>query len=105
MNDANQETCIVSAQACLRACERCFDCCAGQEGMRACLKMCLECSDACLGCVRALARNSAHAVQWCRLCAEICEACAVECATHDAQICRDCADACRRCAEVCRAAA
>lgn len=69
MNENNQEQCIESALACLRDCERCVDCCAGQEGMQACLKLCLECSDACLGCVRAMARGSAHAAQWCQLCA------------------------------------
>ena len=58
MNETNQDPCIESALACLRACERCVDCCAGQDGMEACLKLCLDCAEACQGCARAMARGS-----------------------------------------------
>ena len=58
MNETNQDPCIESALACLRACERCVDCCAGQDGMEACLKLCLDCAEACQGCARAMARGA-----------------------------------------------
>ncbi|HNP21719.1 MAG TPA: four-helix bundle copper-binding protein [Panacibacter sp.] len=38
----------------------------------------------------------------CRLCADICEACANECAKHDTDHCRECATVCLSCAKMCR---
>jgi hypothetical protein len=38
----------------------------------------------------------------CRLCAEICDACGLECAKHHQDHCQDCAKECQKCAEECR---
>jgi hypothetical protein len=36
------------------------------------------------------------------VCADLCEACAVECGKHKGETMRKCAEACRRCAATCR---
>ena len=53
----------------------------------------------------AMARNSEHAAAICALCAQICKACAEECAKHEADHCKSCAQACLKCAQECDAMA
>ncbi|WP_419145846.1 four-helix bundle copper-binding protein [Comamonas testosteroni] len=50
-----------------------------------------------------MARNSELAKHFCKLCSEVCLACANECGQHLHGHCQRCADACRACARECRA--
>ncbi|MCM3669818.1 four-helix bundle copper-binding protein [Mesobacillus maritimus] len=49
-----------------------------------------------------MSRNSAFANQHCKLCADICEACAAECEMFKDAHCQECAKICRECADACR---
>ena len=41
-----------------------------------------------------MSRESRFAPEFCRLCAEVCDACGMECGRHDHDHCQRCADAC-----------
>ena len=70
--------------------------------MARCIALDMDCAGACELTAAMLARESEHADAMRRLCAELCDACAEECAKHDADHCQACARACRACAEACR---
>jgi hypothetical protein len=63
----------------------------------------MDCAAICRMAAAYMARGSDFAVQMCRLCAEICTACAAECGKHRMDHCQACAQACTRCAEACEA--
>jgi len=98
--------CMAACAECLVACEMCSDACLGEEEVRSlahCIRLDRSCAEACDAALRAMARGSWQAPQFCRLCAELCELCAAECEKHTHHDhCRVCAEACRRCAEECR---
>lgn len=99
--------CIEKCVAALVACEMCADRCLEEKDIKMmveCIRLDRDCASACLAALPAMARGSAHAGHLCRVLADICDACAVECERHGgmAEHCRLCADACRRCAEACR---
>jgi hypothetical protein len=52
--------------------------------------------------VQLMTSGSRFAEQFCRLCADICNECAVECRRHNSEQCKRCADICMRCADECR---
>ena len=49
-----------------------------------------------------MSRNSEFSNKICGQCADICEACAVECDKFDMDMCKQCAQVCRACASECR---
>lgn len=57
-----------------------------------------DCAAICRLAASAMARDSEMAKQICRLCIEICLACANECGRHSHSHCQACASACRKCA-------
>lgn len=57
-----------------------------------------DCAAICRLAASAMARDSEMAKQICRLCSEICLACANECGRHSHNHCQACASACRKCA-------
>jgi len=71
------------------------------EHMAECIRLDMDCAAMCRVAAGFMARGSARAPTVCLLCAEICEACAAECAKHEADHCRRCAEACRACAIEC----
>jgi hypothetical protein len=73
--------------------------------MTRCIGLDIDCAQVCQMAVAFMAGGSDYAGAACRLCAEICDACAQECARHDVDHCQQCAEACRRCAQACRAMA
>jgi hypothetical protein len=95
------EECLQS----LRWCSACVD-----EGlthdlskMAESVRLCHECGPICGVCATLLSQNSRFAHQFCGVCADTCEACAVECGKHDhVETMRKCAEACLRCAKTCR---
>lgn len=104
---ANSES--MNLQACIEACEEaihaCQSCAAAdiREGSAQCALINLDCADICSATMNALARNSAHHGDFCRLCAHICRQCAAACAMHAKEHvhCAKCQIACEKCAAAC----
>jgi hypothetical protein len=70
--------------------------------MARCIALDMDCSQLCRLAAGYMARGSEFANLICQACAEVCEACGVECGKYQVAHCQACADACRRCAEECR---
>lgn len=99
------QECIEACQACLLACHQCLAACLREEdvkSMAACIAHDLECAATCELAIQAMAQRSPHVNAICRLCADICHACANECGKHKHDHCQDCATACISCAAACR---
>ena len=76
----NMDHCIESCIKCARACEECTTACLQEPDVQArihCIQMLNDCAEICLQAVALMSRNSAMAKQFCKLCAEICESCAI----------------------------
>ena len=103
--DSRFEKAIEIISECARTCTWCadWDIRMADATMVECARLCLDCADVCATCTTLLTRESSVYGAFCRLCAEICDACAAECAQHaHYEHCRACAEACTRCAEECR---
>ncbi len=91
---------------CAAQCNHCYDACqmeTDREELKNCMMHDEDCADICRLTGRLLERNSDNVELFMRLCAEICEKCAVECEKHlRMEHCKKCAEACRKCAEMCR---
>jgi len=99
------QSCIAACDACADACDHCASACLGEEDvemMAACIRLDLDCAAICRMAASYMARDSRYAPELCRLCADVCEACAAECARHSQPHCQACAQTCRQCAEECR---
>ena len=101
--------------SCTKACEECaIECkkCASSDlldqhtkMLTQCIKLNEDCASFCVVAIAAMAGKHEFADKILNLCAEICEACALECERHaHIEHCANCAEACRKCAEECRAA-
>ena len=100
------QDCIAACHACAVACNHCAASCLQEPHVKAmvrCIGLDTDCAQACQLAIAYMAGGSDHAAAACRLCAEVCEACGLECARHDMDHCQQCAEACRRCGEACRA--
>jgi hypothetical protein len=97
--------CIQACLDCAMACERCATGCLLEKDvtmMAKCILHDRDCADVCRLAAVLMARDATHAPQFCKLCAEFCDACAAECAKHEHEHCKACAAACKSCAEACR---
>lgn len=98
------KACMDACQACVIACNTFAAACLKESDvqmMAACIAQDLECAQICELAVAAMARQSPHAPDICRLCAQICQACADECSKHSHDHCQTCAAACQQCAMSC----
>lgn len=105
MIDQRYQTCIDACNACAIACDHCAASCLQEENvqmMAKCIKLDMDCAQICRLAASYMARDSEFAQAICKLCAEVCDACARECANHEAEHCQACARACWRCAQECR---
>lgn len=107
MQHNHTDTCFECAEACERCATACLELAnADSKGldMTACIKLCRDCADICTLCGRLEARGSKFMGQFMQLCADACDACAVECEKHADHMvhCKACAEACRKCAQECR---
>jgi hypothetical protein len=94
--------CIDNCLACHRACLETFRHCLmrGSEHVQALhLTLLLDCAEACRSSAEFMLRGSPHHHLTCRVCAELCDLCAIECQRMDHD---ECARTCRACAETCR---
>lgn len=105
MAHQQHQECIETCLACAQACEHCADACLREPNvaeMVDCIRLDRDCAELCLGAVAFMSRGSQFSLDFCRLCADACEACGAECRKHQMSHCHRCADACERCAEECR---
>ena len=90
--------------ACATLCNICYNACLNEKDVSMfarCIELDRECADLCLLTASVYARESENADKFLRLCAEICEACAAECAKHEHEHCQKCAHVCLTCAGMC----
>lgn len=96
---------IATLAECAAACNRCaMLCIEGRDAhnMSACIQLEIDCAQMCQLTASFLSRNSVHTVHLVKVCAEICSACAVECAKHSNQEhCKICEELCKQCADMC----
>ena len=91
---------------CAAQCENCYNACQQEEDKDQ-LKYCMisdqDCGEICRLTGQILERNSENGDLFLKLCAEICEKCAVECEKHSHfEHCKECSEVCSKCAEMCR---
>lgn len=97
----------VCIEACLRCAAVCNHCASesakeNHDGMMAaCIQLDMECAAVCYAAAELMSLGSARIKDICKLCAEICDACADECSKHDNEHCRECAEICSKCADEC----
>ena len=107
MNSSHQyQACIDACNVCVTACNSCIAECLKEDdvkSMAGCIELDIDCAAVCSLAVNSMARNSELAKHFCKLCSEVCLACANECGQHLHGHCQRCADACRACATECRA--
>jgi len=105
MKNHKFESCLLACSASAIASLRCASADLKESDVQLlarCIKLNNECAAFCLSTLEALARESESIKQICKLCAEICTACAVECEKHlHMDHCKICAEACRACAVEC----
>jgi hypothetical protein len=105
MSHQKYQSCIDACSACAVECYHCASACLEEQDVKMlarCIGLENECAAICLLAVQAMAGGSEFADKICRLCAEICTACAVECEKHaHMEHCKKCAEACRKCAAAC----
>ena len=101
-------------QRCIDECLRCYQTCFSMA-MNHCLEMggehiapshfrlMLACSEVCRTSAHLMLARSDHAQHLCRQCAEICDACAIDCERVGGM--EPCVAQCRACAEACKAMA
>lgn len=94
---------IESCYRCATACDNCISACLetpAQEEMHECLRLAAQCAALCRLSAQYIAINKESAAQFCKICADLCRACAAECGKHALVACRHCADVCGQCAAV-----
>ena len=99
------ESCIAACTKCAVECKHCANECLNEQDIKMlahCIRLDNDCAAICLLAIEAMADGSEFAKKICDLCAEICNACAVECEKHShMDHCKKCAEACRKCAVEC----
>ena len=71
--------------------------------MAQCIRLDMECAAICYAAAQVMSLGGQSAKVLCSVCADICNACAEECAGHEhMEHCRECADMCRQCADECK---
>ena len=104
MNPESFQSCIDECNSCATMCNYCSISCLHQpeaQNMIGCIEMNLQCAAICRAAAEMMTLGSKYAPQICAICAEICDACRIECGKQTMLYCLDCADECKRCASAC----
>ena len=105
MNTPNKyQSCIDACNSCAAACNACMAACLKEDDvkmMQRCIALDVDCAAMCGLAADAMARDSEMAHHFCRICSEVCLACANECGQHSHVHCKHCADECKKCAKAC----
>jgi hypothetical protein len=102
--NTDYQKCIESCMACITACHHCASVCLEEnpEKFAGCIRQNMKCGTICFATVQMMTLGSEQADELCLICAEVCNACAAECANYRNNDCIQCARACLKCAEACR---
>jgi hypothetical protein len=97
---------VAALQDCAQTCSACADACLAEPdaaALAACIRLNLDCADVCTATARVLLRSGAITETLLDACAQLCRACADECARHAGhhEHCRICAQACRVADQAC----
>jgi hypothetical protein len=99
------KACIADCTATANVCRQCnYECLqeADVKNLMACIQLTNECALICELVVKYMLANSDYAKQMCKLCGDICKACAIECEKYELmEHCALCARDCRVCSIVC----
>lgn len=101
----DMQSCIDMCQECHATCLQTVMHCLNMGGAHATpqhIGLLLDCADICRTSADFMLRHSRHHTLTCSTCAEICEACAVDCDRFEDAFMKECASVCRRCAASCR---
>ena len=105
MSNHKFQSCITACSECAVECKSCASACLNEQDVKMCarcIKLDHDCASICLLAMEAMASGSDFVKQICKLCADICNACEVECEKHShMEHCKTCAEACRKCAVEC----
>ena len=99
------QSCIEACLKCASYCNYCAASCTKEKDvnmMARCIQLDMECAAICYASAQLMSLRSETMHEICRLCADICDACAAECRKHNMDHCQECADACEACAAECR---
>lgn len=99
------QSCIDTCNDVVVACNQCAAACLAEKDPKPlgrCITLDLDCAAICRTAVEYMARNSELATMLCEVVAEVCDACAQECARHEHDHCQQCAEVCKICADECR---
>ena len=105
MSYDNYKECIEACLTCASLCNNCASSCLQEKDvkmMASCIQLDMECAALCYAAAQLMSLGSTKENSVCKICADLCEACAVECSKHDNEHCKACAAACRKCAEACK---
>lgn len=98
------KSCIEACLECAAICNHCANACTREkdiEMMAECIRLDMECAAICYTSAQLLSLGSDSAKSLCKLCAELCDACGMECGKHNNAHCEKCAEACLHCAQEC----
>ena len=104
LQNTKYQSCIDACIRCAEACEFCATSDLKEQDvkmMASCAQINRECAEVCWTSASLMSMDSQFAKQFCKLCADICDACARECDRHNVEHCKRCAQACCSCAEEC----
>lgn len=102
------QKCIDECNKCAQACEECMMLCLKEADVQKrgkCIAALVECAGICRLAACFLSMNSKHAMELCKLCATICDDCAMECGMFKDNHCTECSDFCKACATECKSMA
>lgn len=107
MKYQENKDCIEACLECASLCNLCAAACLNEEESEVgtltdCIRLNLECAISCYAASEMLTYGSDRSADYCRLCAELCEACERECRKHNYDQCREASRACLKCAMECR---
>jgi hypothetical protein len=99
------QSCIDACLRCAAICNHCASSCTKEDDVKMmadCIQLDMECAAMCYAAAQLMSLGSDRAMDVCRICAEMCEACGEECGKHQNEHCQECARMCQQCAEECR---
>ena len=95
MNYHDYKQCIDACLACAAICNHCAASCTEEDDvnmMAKCIRLDMECAAICYAAAQVMSMGGQSAAELCAISANICNACADECAKHDNEHCRECAE-------------
>jgi hypothetical protein len=106
MGDEKFQSCIDTCLECANQCDYCILECLKEENIKVlvqCIRLNRECAQMCLNTARTMTLGSEHYWDVCKVCADYCDRCVIECEKRTyMDCCRLCVEICKRCADECR---